>query len=287
MQAKMLSAVKHDAIQIAHLGWPKAQADTIKKGFLTPSYKESDRIYRLKNGFWQWELLRVNPSDNESIKTFCRDYGIPCHPMRFNKTAFIPSTKEIAERAIAKTDNANECLSDNFGSMSIVSLDEVKAAIVDLQASARCIAYKVLSLATGLPPEQVGHHPESSLYENERIDLFLKCASDDSISPGSKELYRSQFVETVYHVVQCAGINLTGETPSNWRNYSYNLTQAICLQLKHDIESNDDWHICEKCGMPFKKPSIKESRKQTTRTIKSRTTCADSCTGSARRIASI
>ncbi|WP_329933318.1 hypothetical protein [Slackia isoflavoniconvertens] len=287
MQTGKIQAVRYDAVKTEHLGWPKAEIEGTKKGFVIPSHKDADHMESLKNGFWQWELLKVNPNDSESLRTFCQNYGIPCHPMRICKNAFIPSTKDNAERAIAKTNKANGCISDNFGSASIVSIDEVRAAIIDLQASARCIAYKVLELATGLPISRIGHHKEASLYEADRIDLICLCAKPDSISLGSREKSRSQFVETVYNVVRRADLELTGETPSEWKNYSYNLTQAICFQIYEDMNSKDDWHICDKCGMPFKRPSIKASREQTTRTTKERKTCSDSCTGSARRIASI
>lgn len=264
-----------DAVDIATSHWH--MAERVENGFMRLSGEKLDRI---PNGFWHWDLLNVKADTGDSnalrsVETFCEKWGAPIHPLRFNRNCFRFATANAANTAIESTDVINREWALNGIKTPYVYWKEAAIALCDLQAGARALLLSALG-------EDFDH--DSFRFISEAI---LNCSRIPFILPyqGRNRTLESR-MDAVHSIADNSNFDnelkyFDDQGPQGYELCeTFGLTNAICNQIIKDIvPESGPWRICSKCGMPFKRARVKNSRPQTERTNQARKTCADNCSG--------
>lgn len=269
-----------NAANVTPRHWRKAER--IGNGFMKQS---GERLDRLPNGFWHWDLLNVNADINDSnaqrsIETFCSKWGAPIHPLRFSRDCFVFATRSSALRAIETTDITNREWALGGLKTPYVHWSEAAIALSDLQSGIRALLLSILGKDFDHDALRFISH---ALFSCSRTPFELPYPGGNMTFESRVELLRRTFDESnINEQSKC----FRGQEPQGFALCeTFGLTNAICNQIAKDIvPESGPWRICSKCGMPFKRARVKNSRPQTERTNQTRKTCADNCSGKKDRL---
>ncbi len=246
------------------------RAVDVGDGFMRLSGEKID-TREIPNGFYQWDLLRVNTETKRNVVTFCKKWGAPFHPMRFDEFCYILETRDDALRAIEITNTQNTLSAMGGHQTPFVYWKESAAAIKDMQSGIRAMLLALL-----------GEDSDSRAYDFLSRAIEHCARYDFALTPRNwpvKEEQYDRFRAALDRFdAEGAGV-VTRSTENSTLIEPFGLTSAICNQVADEIASPEPWCICSKCGTPFKRPRIKDSKRQTERTNSKRRTCADNCTG--------
>ena len=269
-----------DAANVMPRHWRKTER--VGNGLMKLS---GEKLDRLPNGFWHWDLLNVNVDINDSnaqrsVETFCSKWGAPVHPLRFSRDCFRFATRDSALQAVESTNVINREWALGGLKTPYVRWNEAAIALNDLQSGARALLLSILG-------EDFDHDAlrfmSHALFSCSRTPFELLYPGGDMSFDGRVELLRRVLDESsIDERSKCFG----GQEPQGSELYeTFGLTNAICNQIAQDImPESGPWRICSKCGMPFKRARVKNSRQQTERTNQARKTCADNCSGKKDRL---
>lgn len=244
-----------------------------------------EKIEILPSGFWHWDLLNVNADINNSnaqrsIETFCSKWGAPIHPLRFGRDCFRFTTRDSAMKAIELTNGINRNCALGGLKTPYVYWQEAAIALSDLQSGARALLLSILGEDFD---EDALRFMSRALFSCSRTPFELSFPKGDMTLECRIELLRRAVDESnINENSKC----FRGQEPQGFELHeTFGLTNAICNQIARDVVSESGpWRICSKCGMPFKRARVKNSRPQTERTNQTRKTCADNCSGKKDRL---
>ncbi|MBS6498886.1 hypothetical protein [Slackia sp.] len=261
-----------DSVKVTPRHWRKAVS--VGGGFMRLS-GEKICANDVPFGFYQWDLLKVNTATQRNVVTFCERWGAPIHPLRFSPDCFIPETYETVLKAIEATDAMNEIKAAEGLKTPFVYWRESAIAIRDFQAGIRAILLSVLGEAA---------NEDDLVFISEAMSHCFRAPSE--LSTAEHTTFESH-IDAIRAFNDDRDVCLDSNYSADWRGpngfsiqATYGITNAICNQVYQEIDpASGCWHVCSKCGIPFKRARVKDSKRQTERTNSKRRTCADNCTG--------
>ena len=203
------------------IDWPlaigKAQVNGITYFYESDEPKERST---LPVEFFSNQLFEVDVDDESALFDFCSEWGLMYHPLRSS-----PHFDESYRRYRGRTFFDAETL-DSFMDLPIGIFVDLPDEIVSAWAvTAREVAVTIKDLRYALLEIKNGVMFELDGIKNFNLDIDCSL-----IEIGASNPYKLFF-----H---------SGSTPT--------LTTAICNQVLDTLADPAPWHICERCGKPFK-----------------------------------
>ncbi len=212
---------------VSPIEWPLAMGKAQVDGstYFYGSHDELDGAQRstLPVEFFSNQLFEVDTDDENALFDFCSEWGLMRHPIR-NDPLFDYNLSSYRGRSFLDGETLDSFLWD---------LDEIRDFELPngnpwgYAVSAREISYTIKDLRCALLEIRNGAFFELHGIRNANLDVDCSL-----IEIGASNPYRIFF-------------NPGGA-------FSPTLTTAICNQVLDTLADPAPWHICERCGKPFK-----------------------------------